>query len=89
MTLYFELISAQGALSRVALQPGVQRIKAAPGDRYRIYDDATGKTPPGLRPQTRTERSLTSPSTAHVSISPSGKSKRGRLEGVDSGVDIA
>jgi hypothetical protein len=45
MTLYFELTSAQGTPARMALQPGVQRIKAAVGDRYRIYDEATGKTP--------------------------------------------
>ncbi len=45
MTLYFELTSAQGTPARIALQPGLQRIKAAIGDRYRIYDEATGKTP--------------------------------------------
>ena len=48
MTLYFELTSAQGTPARLALQPGMQRIKAAIGDRYRIYDDATGKTPPDI-----------------------------------------
>lgn len=48
MTLYFELTSAQGTPARMALQPGLQRIKAAIGDRYRIYDDATGKTPPDI-----------------------------------------
>ncbi len=48
MTLYFELTSSQGTPARIALQPGLQRIKAAIGDRYRIYDDATGKTPPDI-----------------------------------------
>lgn len=48
MTLYFELTSAQGTPSRMVLQPGLQRIKAATGDRYRIYDDVTGRTPPDI-----------------------------------------
>jgi hypothetical protein len=48
MTVYFEITSAQGTPARVALQPGVQRIKAAIGDRYRIYDEVTGKTPPDI-----------------------------------------
>ena len=45
MALYFELTSAQGTTARIALQPGMQRIKAAIGDSYRIHDEATGKTP--------------------------------------------
>ena len=48
MTVYFEMTSAQGTSARTALQPGVQRINAAIGDRYRIYDEETGKTPPDL-----------------------------------------
>ena len=48
MTVYFEITSAQGTPARIALQPGVQRIKVAIGDRYRVYDEATGKTPPDI-----------------------------------------
>ncbi|NLD54807.1 MAG: hypothetical protein GX652_09130 [Burkholderiaceae bacterium] len=48
MTVYFEITSAQGVPARVALKPGVQKIRAAIGDQYRIYDEATGKSPPGI-----------------------------------------
>lgn len=48
MGLYFEIVSAQGVASRVALRPGPQRITAAIGDRYRIVDSDTGKTPPDI-----------------------------------------
>ena len=48
MAIYFEMTSATGTQSRMALQPGMQRIKAAIGDRYRIYDEATGRTPPDI-----------------------------------------
>lgn len=48
MALYFELTSAQGTPARMSLQPGLQRIRAAIGDSYRIYDSATGKTPPDI-----------------------------------------
>ena len=48
MTVYFELTSAEGTVARMALQPGLQRIKAAIGDRYRIYDEETGKSPPDI-----------------------------------------
>jgi hypothetical protein len=48
MTVYFEMTSAQGTTARMALHPGVQRINAATGDRYRIYDEATGKAPPDI-----------------------------------------
>lgn len=48
MTVYFELTSAQVSSARMALQPGLQRIKTAVGDRYRIVDDATGRTPPDI-----------------------------------------
>ncbi len=48
MTIYFEITSAQGVPARIALHPGVQKIRAAIGDQYRIYDEATGKSPPGI-----------------------------------------
>ena len=48
MTVYFELTPADGKPGRTVLQPGLQRINVAVGDRYRIIDEATGKTPPDI-----------------------------------------
>ena len=48
MTVYFEITSAQGVPARIALHPGMQKIRAAIGDQYRVYDEATGKTPAGI-----------------------------------------
>lgn len=48
MTVYFELTPADGKPGRTILQPGLQRINVAVGDRYRIIDEATGKTPPDI-----------------------------------------
>ena len=48
MALTLEIKPAEGPLSRVRLQPGNNRFSVRVGDTYRIFDDQTGLTPPGI-----------------------------------------
>lgn len=48
MAIVLEVRSAQGDVSQQRLQPGRNRITVRPGDAYRIIDDQTQHTPPGV-----------------------------------------
>lgn len=48
MAIVLEVRSAQGDVSQQRLQPGRNRITVRPGDAYRIIDDVTQHTPPGV-----------------------------------------
>ena len=48
MAIVLEVRSAQGDVSQQRLQAGRNRITVRPGDAYRIIDDQTQHTPPGV-----------------------------------------
>ncbi len=48
MALTLEIKPAEGPLSRIRLQPGSNRFTVRVGDVYRIFDDQTGLSPPGI-----------------------------------------
>jgi hypothetical protein len=48
MALLIEIKAADGLVSRTRLEAGVNRFSVRLGDSYRVIDDQTGQTPPGL-----------------------------------------
>ena len=57
MTLMLEIQAIDGLVSRTSLGPGRNRFSVRVGDTFRIYDDQTGLTPPGISVK-RVENSL-------------------------------
>jgi len=48
MALFIEIKAADGSSARTRLDAGKNRLTVRLGDTYRIYDDQTGVTPPGV-----------------------------------------